>query len=98
MNRRLPWTIGLVAFTWLAWGVSPAHYWLDSGELTAAGVELGVAHPPGIPGLIPIMHLATIVPMGSLGNRASIFSGYIRTHPWLTRRPTPQALLVPWIR
>jgi tetratricopeptide (TPR) repeat protein len=65
---------GWLAFAYLAVGVSPAHHWLDSGELAAAGWDLGVAHPPGIPGLTLLLRLATLVPVGSLGFRMALAS------------------------
>ncbi len=63
-----------VSFAFLALGASPAHYWLDAGEIAAAGAELGVVHPPGAPGLVPLMHLVGSVPIGSLGFRMSLLS------------------------
>lgn len=66
--------LGWVCFAFLALGASPAHYWLDAGEITAAGAELGVIHPPGAPGLTPLMYLAGLLPVGSLGFRMSLLS------------------------
>jgi hypothetical protein len=63
-----------VSFAFLALGASPAHYWLDAGEITAAGTELGVIHPPGAPGLVPLLHLGALLPIGSLGFRLSLLS------------------------
>lgn len=55
-------------------GASPAGFWLDSGELGAAGYDLGVAHPPGAPGLLLLLRVATLVPLGSLGFRMALVS------------------------
>lgn len=63
--------VGWIAFVVLVMGASPAHFWLDSGELTAAGYELGVMHPPGAPGLAFLVRLAATLPIGSLAFRAS---------------------------
>lgn len=65
---------GWLAFAYLAIGASPAHYWLDSGELAAAGWDLGVAHPPGIPGLTLLLRLSTVLPLGSVGFRMALAS------------------------
>lgn len=65
---------GWVAFAWAAIGASPSHAWLDAGELAAAGYELGVMHPPGMPGLAAIMRLASLVPIGTLGFRITLVS------------------------
>lgn len=61
-----------VAFAGLGVGASSAHYWLDSGELAAAGFELGVMHPPGTPGLALLLRAAAWVPLGSLGFRMAL--------------------------
>src|SRR5262245_38313510 len=61
-------------FVFLACATSPAHFWLDSGEIAAAGAVLGVMHPTGVPGYVPLLHLATALPLGSLGLRMAIVS------------------------
>jgi tetratricopeptide (TPR) repeat protein len=68
-----------LAFTFLALGVSPAHFWLDSGEIASAGAVLGVMHPTGVPGYIPLLHLATALPLGSLGLRMALVSSACMT-------------------
>jgi tetratricopeptide (TPR) repeat protein len=65
---------GWVAFAWACVGASPSHAWLDSGQLAAAGHELGVMHPPGMPGLAALLRLATLVPFGTLGFRMALVS------------------------
>jgi hypothetical protein len=63
-----------VAFAFLAIAASPAHFWLDSGEIAAAGAGLGVMHPTGVPGYVALLHLATALPLGSLGLRMAVVS------------------------
>jgi len=72
MSRAL--VAGWIAFAWASIGASPAHAWLDSGELAAAGYELGVMHPPGMPGLAAVLRLATLLPLGTLGFRMALVS------------------------
>lgn len=71
---RAPALAAWLAFVYLAWAASPAHYWLDSGEIGAAGFELGVAHPPGAPGLLMLLRVATLLPVGGLGFRMAVVS------------------------
>ncbi|NVB39170.1 DUF2723 domain-containing protein [Pseudenhygromyxa sp. WMMC2535] len=66
--------LGWICFLFLVVGASPAHFWLDSGEIAAAGAELGVMHPTGAPGYVPLLHLATALPFGSLGFRMALCS------------------------
>jgi tetratricopeptide (TPR) repeat protein len=63
-----------LVFVFLASAASPAHFWLDSGEIAAAGAVLGVMHPTGVPGYVPLLHLATALPIGSLGLRMAMVS------------------------
>lgn len=63
-----------IAFAFLAVAASPAHFWLDSGEIAAAGAALGVMHPTGVPGYMALLHLATALPIGSLGLRMAVVS------------------------
>ncbi|KIG15938.1 hypothetical protein DB30_05129 [Enhygromyxa salina] len=63
-----------LAFVFLAWAASPAHFWLDSGEIAGAGAALGVMHPTGVPGYIPLLHLATALPIGPIGMRMAVVS------------------------
>ena len=65
---------GWVAFVFLLLGASPAHFWLDSGEIAAAGSELGVMHPPGGVALLPWLRLVTALPGGTLGFRMAVAS------------------------
>ncbi|PRQ00543.1 protein O-mannosyl-transferase family [Enhygromyxa salina] len=63
-----------LGFVWLACATSPAHFWLDSGEIASAGAWLGVMHPTGVPGYVPLLHLATALPIGPLGMRMAVVS------------------------
>lgn len=72
----------LVAFA-LASGVplacylatASAHsYWLDSGELAAASVHLGIAHPPGHPLESLVGRLVSYLPLGPLQLRVALAS------------------------
>lgn len=67
-------SLAAVAFVLVASAVSPAWAWLDSGEIAAAGAELGVMHPTGTPGLTAFLQLACALPLGSLGFRMALVS------------------------
>lgn len=69
--------VGWIAFVLLAIAASPAHFWLDSGELGAAGFELGVMHPPGTPGYALLLRLVAALPIGSIGFRLSLASSVL---------------------
>jgi hypothetical protein len=68
---------GWVAFAYLLVGVSPAHFWLDSGEIGGAAVDLGVMHPPGAPGYTLLLRFATLLPLGSLGFRMAVLGALL---------------------
>ncbi|MEM6296172.1 MAG: DUF2723 domain-containing protein [Myxococcota bacterium] len=74
---RLALAVGWVAFVVFLAFASPAHYWLDSGEIGAAGYELGVMHPPGAPGYGLLLRLATVLPLGSIGFRMAALSALL---------------------
>ncbi len=88
---RASWPCALVAFVVLALGASPAWAWLDAGELAAAGYDLGVAHPPGAPGLLVLLRLSTLLPLGTLGLRMALVSCALAAAA-LERRGAPPAL------
>lgn len=69
---RAPPIAAWLSFVVLGLGASPAHFWLDAGELGAAGFDLGVAHPPGAPGLLLLFRAACVLPLGSLGLRMAL--------------------------
>ncbi len=52
----------------------PEVYWLDSPELTAAVITLGVPHPPGHPLYILLAKVFTLLPFGNLPYRVSLAS------------------------
>jgi tetratricopeptide (TPR) repeat protein len=68
------WALAWGVFSFLAIAASPAHFWLDSGEIAAAGAGLGIMHPTGVPGYMALLHLATALPIGSLGLRMAVVS------------------------
>jgi hypothetical protein len=68
---------GWLAFVWLLVGASPAHFWLDSGEIGGAGLDLGVMHPPGAPGYALLLRFATLLPLGSLGFRMAVLGALL---------------------
>jgi len=72
VSRREGLVAFALAFAWLSIGASPSHFWLDSGELSAAGHELGVVHPPGTPGLVMLLRLSAWLPLGSIGFRMAL--------------------------
>lgn len=63
---------GLVPFFAYTATASGFGFWLDSGELLAAGVQLDVAHPPGHPLASLVAHAFTLLPIGSLAFRVAI--------------------------
>lgn len=71
---RHEFVLATLVFVFLAAAASPAHFWLDSGEIASAGAVLGVMHPTGVPGYMPMLHLATVLPFGSLGFRMAVVS------------------------
>ncbi len=55
--------------------VAPAGVsWMDPGELVAAGFHLGAGHPPGQPGHVLLIKLASLVPLGEVAFRAALVS------------------------
>lgn len=55
----------------LAW---PGVTWFDGGELAAAAVTLGVAHPPGFPTWGLLSFAASLLPLGELAFRVTVLS------------------------
>jgi tetratricopeptide (TPR) repeat protein len=66
--------VGLLVFALYAWLVPPGPYWLDSQELGAAGVRLGVAHPTGFPLFCVLARALAYVPLGELAFRVHLLS------------------------
>jgi len=76
--------IGWVVFAVLVIGVSPAHFWLDAGEIAAAGADLGVMHPTGVPGYTHLLRAAACLPVGTIGFRMGLVSAGFGTAAILT--------------
>lgn len=74
---RLALAVGWAAFVLFLAFASPAHYWLDSGEIGASGFELGVMHPPGAPGYALLLRAATTLPLGPIGFRMAVLSALL---------------------
>lgn len=74
VGRLAPLGVGTAAFLLYAMWAPPSFYWLDSAELTAAGVNLGVAHPTGFPVYIMMCKAAALVPFGELAFRVNLLS------------------------
>lgn len=56
------------------WTLAPTVTLVDSGELIVAAKSLGVAHPPGFPLYVLLTHVATMVPLGNVAQRANFAS------------------------
>ena len=65
---------GLAAFGVLVACAAPGLGWFDSGELIAAGLHLGVSHPPGQPAWTLLARAAACLPLGSLAFRMTLLS------------------------
>lgn len=98
LRMRLALAVGWATFVVFLAFASPAHFWLDSGEIGASGFELGVMHPPGAPGYALLLRAASTLPVGSIGFRMAVLSallagaavgglvGLLRergVHPWV---------------
>lgn len=87
-----------LAFAYLALGVSPSHAWLDAGEIATAAHTLGVQHPPGAVGLSFIMHLASVVPVGTLGFRLGLAcAAMVGGAVWFMWRVLERRAVSPWV-
>jgi len=74
MSERL-WLGTLAAVTFLLYLLTmcPTVYLGDAGELTVAGIQLGIPHPPGYPLSTMLSHLViAMMPMGSLAFRTNL--------------------------
>lgn len=69
-----PRALGVIAFAIYAMLAPPGLFWLDSQELSAAGFELGSAHPTGFPLYCTLVRLAGYLPFGELAYRAHLVS------------------------
>ena len=64
----------MVSAIWWTWTAGGDVTWFDSGELSAAGYQLGVSHPPGQPLHAMLIKATTLLPLGSIGFRANLLS------------------------
>ncbi len=53
---------------------APGLTWLDGGEFVATVGPMGVGHPPGQPAYMVLAKLASLIPVGELAFRLSLFS------------------------
>ncbi len=53
---------------------APGLTWLDGGEFVATVGPMGVSHPPGQPAYMVLAKLASLIPVGELAFRLSLFS------------------------
>jgi hypothetical protein len=67
--------LALLVWVGAVWFAAPGLTWLDSSELTAAGVTLGVPHAPGHPLYVMLAHLASLIPFGTTAFRVALLSG-----------------------
>ena len=70
----IPRVLAVAAFCAYALAAPPSWYWLDSAELSAAGVGLGSPHPTGFPLYCVLIKLATLAPVGELAFRINLLS------------------------
>ena len=54
--------------------LAPTVFTLDSAEFTLAAYTLGLAHSPGYPAYLLLLHLFQQLPIGDVGYRANLFS------------------------
>ncbi|HET7436060.1 MAG TPA: DUF2723 domain-containing protein [Thermoanaerobaculia bacterium] len=81
MTDRAARLVTTVAVFLIALGVyvktlAPTVALVDSGALTIAAWDLGVAHPPGFPLWVMLTHLFTALPLGSIAVRANLASAF----------------------
>lgn len=70
----VPRGAALAAFALYVLAAPSGLYWLDSGELAASGLGLGVAHPTGFPLYMVLVKAAGLVPLGELAFRVNLLS------------------------
>src|SRR5262249_27826548 len=66
----------LVALLLYAWTLAPTVTLTDSGELIVVAWGLGIAPPPGVPLLILLAHLASLLPFGNVAARINFSSAF----------------------
>jgi hypothetical protein len=77
----------MAAFMLYVMAAPPGFYWLDSAELSAAVVALGVPHPTGFPLYCIVAKAASLVPVGELAFRIELVSAVCASLAvfWVTR-------------
>lgn len=77
----------MAAFMLYVTAAPPGFYWLDSAELSAAAVALGVPHPTGFPLYCIVARVASLVPLGELAFRIELVSAVCAALAvfWITR-------------
>ena len=73
-NSRLPAGLFVLAFSLYVLTATPGAFWLDSSELAAAGVTLGIPHAPGHPLYVILAYMSSLIPLGSVGFRVALLS------------------------
>lgn len=74
VDRRVgPALACAVAITY-GWTAAPLGHALDAGELSAAGILLGIGHPPGQPLSSLAMRALAVLPLGPLSLRVALAS------------------------
>ncbi|HWN67200.1 MAG TPA: DUF2723 domain-containing protein [Haliangium sp.] len=83
----LPRCLAMAAFMLYVMAAPPGFYWLDSAELSAAAVALGVPHPTGFPLYCIVGRAASLVPLGELAFRIELVSAVCAALAvfWVTR-------------
>lgn len=74
-SRVLTTIAGLAPFVLYAFTAGGHSYWLDSAELTAAAVDLDIAHPPGHPLAALWGRTFALLPVGPLPYRVALAQG-----------------------
>ena len=77
----------MAAFMLYVMAAPPGFYWLESAELSAAVVALGVPHPTGFPLYCIVAKAASLVPVGELAFRIELVSAVCASLAvfWVTR-------------
>ena len=73
-HRWAPRVVAVLAFALYALAAPPGYFWLDSAELSAASLGLGIAHPTGFPLYCVVVKLASLIPIGELAFRVNLLS------------------------
>lgn len=73
-DLRFAATVAAAACVWYLTALAPGVGGGDSGELTTAALELGLAHPPGYPLYVWLGHAFTWWPMGTVAERVAALS------------------------